>query len=156
MRAPNASSLEVDRCAFNNMVDNPRGARYEPAFVPHAASGAWHAVGPDCRQATLESIHNVHFTICQKPWECRPNRKHELCVSLHARWHALRDAFEAEWLGRPRAAPGEPAPAACAGGRYAPIDIDGALARCSDPAAAGASCPPGPAAGLRLNSMIPP
>ena len=41
---------------------------------------------------------NLCFTLCQKPWGCRPARHpddtQDLCVRLHKRWHDLRRAVE--------------------------------------------------------------
>jgi len=147
------SGMELDRCVFNNMADNPRGAEYAAALVPlnASASGAardmrWQYVGPDCRASTLDAIRSAHFTICSKPWNCRPNRKHALCLALHARWHSLRAAFVA-WRARAPhggAADGEGEGAAdaaggtrestasavvaraCRGG-YKPLDLGGSL-----------------------------
>ena len=52
-------SVEVDRCVYNNMVD-------DPITNPLPMSGT-----SDCRAVAYESIKNVHFTLCQKPWTCK-------------------------------------------------------------------------------------
>ena len=61
--------------------------------------------GADCRAIGLQDIKAVHFTLCQKPWSCRPanhpNDTQHLCERLHERWHALRRRVEKR-LGLPQ------------------------------------------------------
>ena len=65
-----------------------------------------HVGGEECRDTPLSAIKNVHFTLCQKPWECAPatqkNDRHGLCLSLHQKWHRVRADLEAH-LGLVRA-----------------------------------------------------
>jgi hypothetical protein len=76
--------LEVDRCIYDNMVDDP---------IKNPKVG-----GNDCRATPLQDIKNVHFTLCQKPWGCAPSRTpadvQGLCVKLHTQWHKLRRSAE--------------------------------------------------------------
>ena len=65
-------SLKVDRCLYNTMADVP-----------------------ECTTQTLEEIKSVHFTRCQKPWECYRAWINELCGDLHRRWLELRKRAEA-------------------------------------------------------------
>lgn len=85
-------AVEVDRCIYDNMVDDP---------IEKPKVG-----GQNCRATPLENIKNVHFTLCQKPWRCGPARSGEdkqgLCISLHTKWHVLRRSTEAR-LGIPSA-----------------------------------------------------
>jgi len=77
-------ALEVDRCVYDNMVDDPVDA-------PMAGSS-------DCRAQPLNTIKNVHFTLCQKPWSCNvaqhPDDLQHLCMALHTQWFALRKLSE--------------------------------------------------------------
>ena len=79
-------AFEVDRCVYDNMIDDP--IAQPPPYVGAA----------DCRAVPLADIKAVHFTLCQKPWGCRPARHpddtQDLCVRLHKRWHDLRRAVE--------------------------------------------------------------
>ena len=81
-------AMEVDRCIYDNMVDDP--------INPPPRKG-----GRDCRATPLADIKNVHFTLCQKPWNCgwpeQPgDEKQHLCKSLHGRWMELREKIMAK------------------------------------------------------------
>lgn len=80
------SSREVDRCIYDNMID---AAVQNPP--PRIGASA-------CRQTRLEDIKFVHWTVCQKPWSCRPNRtpddQSRLCVRLHKIWFQARHDVE--------------------------------------------------------------
>jgi len=95
---------EVDRCIYDNMVD-------DPVSKPRAG-------GENCRATPLGEVKNVHFTLCQKPWKCSyardPADAQGLCGLLHAKWFELRAASEA----RIAIAPAPRAAAATAAGKY--------------------------------------
>ena len=57
-----ALAVEVDRCLYDNMVDS--AVRDPPPNVGASA----------CRQTPIAEVKFVHFTVCQKPWTCNPNR----------------------------------------------------------------------------------
>ena len=100
---PPSESRAVDRCVYNTMVDTT-----------------------PCREKSLSDISSGHFTICQKPWLCFLQSKHQLCGELHAEWFRQRAKAEV-WLGV------TPNPMPCerngkrAGGKkaYHPIDLHG-------------------------------
>lgn len=58
---------EVDRCVYNNMFDNP-----------------------ECKNASIPMIKNVHFTVCQKPWTCTTHAKNAACTPFMEKWFQLR------------------------------------------------------------------
>jgi hypothetical protein len=113
------AALEVDRCVYDNMVD-------DPVLLPRAG-------GADCRAQPLATIKNVHFTLCQKPWMCRvaqhPDDAQHLCRSLHAQWFALRSLSEqrhrlADTAARaPAALAAKYHRGACVNGKYTPMAI---------------------------------
>ena len=76
--AKTMSAHEVDRCVYDNMVDK---AVIKPA--PYVGAAA-------CQQTPIEQVKAMHFTLCQKPWICRPlqheDDKQGLCVAFHERW----------------------------------------------------------------------
>lgn len=108
-------SLEVDRCTYNNMVDNP------------IVNPPPHTGGADCRAVPLETIKNVHFTLCQKPWKCsfsrQPADEQQLCQALHARWHELRHGLEVTRGLDPSAESGKWHLGHCSHGRYQPMPL---------------------------------
>lgn len=61
-------SLEVDRCMYNNMFDNP-----------------------ECRNTSVPLVKNVHFTVCQKPWSCHKHDKNVRCNIFLDKWYELRE-----------------------------------------------------------------
>ena len=85
-------ALELNRCIYNCMVDNP----YRPNTMK-CQDG--HETCEDCRLQKPEMVSSAHFTICQKPWTCtyhsNPKNK-DLCKVFHKKWFALRDEFEQE------------------------------------------------------------
>lgn len=83
----------LNRCIYNNMVDNPR----DVGGFGRGNCRDGNKTCEDCRLVDAEQISNVHFTICQKPWECfgggdRPYSK--LCTILHGKWFGVRRDLE--------------------------------------------------------------
>ena len=76
-----ATARELDRCVYDNMVDP---SVVDPA--PYVGAAA-------CRATPFAKVKAMHFTLCQKPWICRPlqhvNDTQGLCISFHERWYAL-------------------------------------------------------------------
>jgi hypothetical protein len=60
-------SLEVNRCIYNNMFDNP-----------------------ECRNTSEPLVKNVHFTVCQKPWTCHRHDRNVRCNLFLDKWYQLR------------------------------------------------------------------
>ncbi|GAB5031602.1 Hypothetical protein NocV09_00601550 [Nannochloropsis oceanica] len=83
---------EVDRCVYNNMFDNP-----------------------ECKNASIPMIKNVHFTVCQKPWTCTTHAKNAACTPFMEKWFQLRRELESMETG----AYGE----ACVRGNYRPLEF---------------------------------
>jgi len=101
-------AVELNRCVYNQMADNP--------IVDEDQSGSekgscitGEKECEDCRNRPLEDIMSVHFTICQKPWECLPMEddviEEWLCHKLHHEWHRIRADLEQSW-GRGDVGPG--------------------------------------------------
>uniref|UniRef100_A0A7S3NFL9 Uncharacterized protein n=1 Tax=Aureoumbra lagunensis TaxID=44058 RepID=A0A7S3NFL9_9STRA len=94
------SGFAVDECIYNNMATNPRsvggfdkGECRDGTKPPRKCK--------DCRLVDVETIKTTHFTICQKPWECRGLSNNcpycPLCTKLHAKWYDIRKEMEIEW-----------------------------------------------------------
>ena len=83
--AGDLDATEVDRCVYDNMVDK---AVVDPD--PPVGRSA-------CRDVAVDDIKFMHFTVCQKPWSCHPNRDdaNGLCPALHRIWFEKRRAYEA-------------------------------------------------------------
>jgi hypothetical protein len=82
--------LELNRCQYNNMVDNP----YYPN-TNRCINGA--LTCEDCRISKIENVYSAHFTICQKPWTCtyHSNPRNKVnCEAFHQKWFQLRYEFE--------------------------------------------------------------
>lgn len=87
--------LEVNRCIYNCMVDNP----YRPYKDENAPKVCLDKkpTCEDCRLQKFEDVASAHFTICQKPWTCTKHtnpRNAKLCEAFHDHWFALRDELE--------------------------------------------------------------
>jgi len=100
-------SVELNRCVYNQMADNPRTGR----TVNDVVSGECRTNTEeceDCRSRPLEDIYTVHFTLCQKPWECLAHDtdiiQQRLCRKVTKEWYRVRSDLEAYW-GRPAKGP---------------------------------------------------
>jgi len=97
------TSIELHRCYYNNMADNPRDQR----TVNNVVSGNCRDGRDDCedcREITVDQIRTAHFTLCQKPWECLSHNQemlqHKLCYDLFTEWYKIRADLELSWDGR--------------------------------------------------------
>ena len=93
----NTSGLEVNRCVYNCMVDNPYYPKSNPPKCLDRTVDC-----QDCRLQDIEKVKSAHFTLCQKPWTCNKHdnpRNMRLCEQLHDKWFMLRGEFEEHILG---------------------------------------------------------
>lgn len=83
-------AMELNRCIYNCMVDNPYNMRNMKCLDGHETC-------EDCRLQDPDKVSSAHFTICQKPWTCtafQNPRNKVLCSAFHKKWFQLRDEFE--------------------------------------------------------------
>lgn len=101
-------AIELNRCIYNQMCDNPRTGK----TINDVVSGACR-VGTteceDCRSRPIQDVVTTHFTLCQKPWWCLPHTEdkiqHRLCRQLTHEWYKVRSELEQSW-GRSGHGPG--------------------------------------------------
>jgi hypothetical protein len=93
-------ALELNRCIYNQMCDNPRTGK----TVNDVVSGKCRTNEEeceDCRSRPLEDVVTTHFTLCQKPWWCLPQSQDKiqqrLCRKLHHEWYKIRSELEISW-----------------------------------------------------------
>ena len=91
------TAVELNRCVYNTMADNPRDKR----TVNNVVSGKCRDGRDDCedcRERGIEEVSTAHFTLCQKPWECLSHDndllQHRLCKKLFHEWYRIRADFE--------------------------------------------------------------
>ena len=87
--------VELNRCRINSMADNPFFGNDDKKKPGQCRDGRTNC--EDCRSTNISDILSAHFTICQKPWECRANwdsKSQELCANLHTEWFRIRGSFE--------------------------------------------------------------
>lgn len=60
------TAVELNRCVYNQMCDNPRTKRTENDIV-HGDCQTGEDDCEDCRSRPLEEVTTNHFTLCQKP-----------------------------------------------------------------------------------------
>lgn len=94
------NAIELNRCLYNNMCDNPRDKPTVNDVVNgHCRDGRDDC--EDCREQPLEDIFTTHYTLCQKPWSCNPQSQdmiqHRLCRKLHREWFRIRSDLEKSW-----------------------------------------------------------
>jgi hypothetical protein len=89
------TAVELNRCIYNNMSDNPRGKRRDndPESVAECRDGK--PTCEDCRETPMENVKSVHFTLCQKPWICPLYVLRDgLCKKFHSKWFEIRKLWE--------------------------------------------------------------
>lgn len=93
-------SVELNRCIYNQMADNPRTGK----TVKDIVSGDCRTSTKDCedcRSRSIDDIVTTHYTICQKPWWCLPHQEnviqHRLCRKLTQEWYRVRSELEQSW-----------------------------------------------------------
>jgi len=99
--ASTSTAVELTRCEYNAMVDNPRDQK----TVNDVAVGNCRDGTPDCEDCRLRPIQDIvtaHFTLCQKPWHCLPHDngkiQHRLCRELVHEWFMVRKDLETGWM----------------------------------------------------------
>lgn len=103
------TGIELDRCIYNNMADNPRDEPTKNDIVHGSCRDGYHRPDKndkceDCRSRPIEDVITTHFTLCQKPWGCLPqsaNRiQDRLCRKFHGEWYRIREDLETTLWGR--------------------------------------------------------
>mmetsp|Transcript_1329 Transcript_1329/g.2077 ORF Transcript_1329/g.2077 Transcript_1329/m.2077 type:complete len:466 (+) Transcript_1329:109-1506(+) len=96
------TAVELNRCVYNQMADNPRDKR----TVNDVVSGNCRDGRDDCedcRDKDIGSVVSAHFTLCQKPWHCLPHGQdlvqHRLCRKLFKEWYGIRADLEQPGVG---------------------------------------------------------
>eukprot|EP00977_Amphora_coffeiformis_P009226 scaffold2102_cov161-Amphora_coffeaeformis.AAC.10 len=102
-------SVELNRCIYNQMCDNPRdGKTVNDVVSGNCRTGADDC--EDCRSRSVEEVVTTHYTLCQKPWWCIPHGQdqiqHRLCRKLVHAWYTVRSDLERSW-GRSGTGPGK-------------------------------------------------
>ena len=85
-------SVEIDRCVYNVMMDNPKTKDDSECRGP--VKGVTDC--QDCRMQRPEDITTFHFTLCQKPWNCYVKGPRPWCEPIHKTWFKYRRELEEE------------------------------------------------------------
>lgn len=96
------TALELNRCLYNNMADNPRAG---PNFQNKCRTNEQEC--EDCRLTELSLVKSVHYTECYKPWRCvawsvegwKPDKRDQ-CLLFHYEWFRMRYSLERFWRDR--------------------------------------------------------
>jgi hypothetical protein len=99
----NDRALELNWCQYNHMSVGPKRV-YKDQLTNATTEVCFTKECVDCRDRKLEDLSSVHFTRCQKPWECRkhevhprPDDKLRLCHQFHQTWFEYRSEMERSW-----------------------------------------------------------
>lgn len=91
------TSVELNRCVYNNMSDRPVLER--PNGMQICRTNEDHC--EDCRYRPIDEIVTFHYTICQKPWKCLRNQSDRpdfaLCRNMNQEWYNYRSQLETSW-----------------------------------------------------------
>ena len=90
------TAVELNRCIYNSMVDDPKGPKRKKAEGPDMVCRDGKETCEDCRETDFEKIKSVHFTLCQKPWVCPlyAIERSRLCKDFHTSWFRIRKDWE--------------------------------------------------------------
>lgn len=103
------TGVELNRCVYNNMADNPRDEPTRNDIVSGRCRDGYnrqdkHDICEDCRSHPIDNVVTTHFTLCQKPWECLPQDadriQERLCRKFHREWYRVREDLETSIWGR--------------------------------------------------------
>lgn len=90
-------AVELNRCVYNNMSDNPMLERKNGEKRCRTDQDACE----DCRFRRKEDVATFHFTICQKPWSCLKYQHQkdtfQLCREMNHEWYVYRSELEQSW-----------------------------------------------------------
>ena len=90
------TGVELNRCIYNSMADSPR--HKDKSGKEKCIDGK--ETCEDCRETDVSVIQSVHFTLCQKPWQCPSDTfDTKLCKDFHREWFRVRLDFEQQSLG---------------------------------------------------------
>jgi len=94
-------AVELNRCVYNNMADNPTTEKSLKNGTLQGRCRTNEEKCEDCRVRPLEEIVTFHYTVCQKPWHCLPQKldviEKRLCRQLHYQWYSYRSDLERSW-----------------------------------------------------------
>jgi len=90
------TGVELNRCNYNSMADPPKSK------MNLCRTGQKEC--QDCRTTPMDQIYTVHYTICQKPWNCQnwdnmQGDHSKLCAKFHKEWFRVRFDAEISWYG---------------------------------------------------------
>jgi hypothetical protein len=97
-------SIELNRCYYNSMADNPRTEKTIDNIVHGPCrTGQTEKECLDCRTIPISKIYTTHYTICQKPWSCLRHEmeliQQQLCRTLTHEWYKVRYELQySYWL----------------------------------------------------------
>jgi len=94
------TSVELNRCIYNTMIDNPRRKPKPPEKIGICQDTHTYECR-DCREFDISSVKLAHFTICQKPWDCHTGEgtnSTRMCKLLHEFWFRTRRQLEESYL----------------------------------------------------------
>jgi hypothetical protein len=109
----NSTAVELHRCKFNQMADNPRMSSHRgtPRPTPKDAKKAGFfdlnckdgrgskCDDVQCQTWSINDTRSAHYNFCFKPWAC-PNHfegisiNEETCADLHREWFRIRHSLE--------------------------------------------------------------
>lgn len=109
------NEVELDRCVYNQMADNPRKSTYKfPRATPldpkemgfsdtkFCRDGRKDCSDTDCQRTHPKDSITTHFTFCKKPWDCSEGNVGTVamptCLGLLKEWYGIRRELEDWWL----------------------------------------------------------
>ena len=109
------NEIELDRCIYNQMADNPRKSTHkfpkatplDPEKMGYRDTNVCRDGRDDCSDTDCQRVHpkdsiTAHFTFCHKPWDCSDGLPgtvaFETCSGLLREWYGVRRELEEWWL----------------------------------------------------------
>ncbi len=108
------NEIELNRCIYNQMADNPRKSTYKfPRATPLdpkamgfrdtniCRDGRKDCSDTDCQRTHPKDSITAHFTFSGKPWDCSVGNAgtvaHDTCIGLLREWFSIRRELENWW-----------------------------------------------------------
>jgi hypothetical protein len=112
------NEIELNRCIYNQMADNPRKSTckfpratpLDPKAMGFRDTNVCRDGRDDCSDINCQLTHpkesiTTHFTFSGKPWDCSEGNAgtvaHDTCIGLLGEWFLIRRELENWWWLRP-------------------------------------------------------
>lgn len=73
---------------YANLIDTSKGFPLDPCVYNSMSST------PPCSKVDFSTVKSIHYTVCQKPWECHRGDYKSICSKFLHAWWMIREDLE--------------------------------------------------------------